>query len=529
MCHLLLVFALALPPLLQNYSPPGFVAEGCFVVVPAPRRRRHYYPHRSDPSSLSLSPTHRGSSGSRRGLSPRLQHRASPDADSTEETQCGTARDPIDDDDASPANNIRGSDDEDVSTANAASRSSVGEYSFFDEAVICVRAGSGGRGANTRVRRIAPGGRGGQDGPPDGGSGGRGGSVSLRADPSLNTLAGLSSPAARRPSAFGGGGGAAAASSYHSAGRPKSFRAENGGDGGRQFKNGRRGKDVVIRVPPGTVVQEQIKDESGAVTELIDLGTLSTDDEDTLIVATGGQGGEGSAVLGKSRGTRRPRLPATGGERKTLQLTLKIVADVALVGVPNAGKSTFLAAVTRAKPKIANYPFTTIIPNLGVWMPEEGQLKGAGSQGLVLCDVPGLIEGAARGVGLGHAFLRHVERCHVILHLIDATSEDPVGDYEMLNKEILMYGTGQLTKMPQVVVVNKVDAFDRAGTETDGLRAAFSREELEQRLRNIMPHGRLMWMSASERDGVDDLMTRLSAFVQKVKSVAKQEQEEVGK
>lgn len=181
---------------------------------------------------------------------------------------------------------------------------------------------------------------------------------------------------------------------------------------------------------------------------------------------------------------------------------------------------------------LSQYPFTTVIPNLGVWIPKDigygsrfdDQTKGAGSDGLVLCDVPGLIKGAAQGVGLGHAFLRHVERCHVILHLVDATSNDPVADFEMLNNEIAKYGTGQLGTMPQVVVVNKIDAFDGSATEDweEGLRVKLQRAELEKRLKATMPHTRLMWMSAKERDGVDDLMARLAIFVKKVKEAEPQ-------
>jgi GTP-binding protein len=401
------------------------------------------------------------------------------------------------------------------------------EYSFFDEAIIYVRAGSGGQGANT-YKRI-----GAQQGPPDGGNGGHGGNVILVVDPSLNTLAGLTT--AWRPNSYGGSGAAANAVT-----RRKSFRAENGGDGDRQFRSGRTGKNVVIRVPPGTVVEERIRNDDGDTSSLDDektkwstLGSLTSDGPEELIVAKGGEGGEGTGVQ-KQRGVKRPRLPSTGGERKILKLTLKIVADVALVGVPNAGKSTFLAAVTRAKPKIANYPFTTVIPNLGVWVPSTNEspeeentsstpwVKGSGKEGLVLCDVPGLIAGAADGVGLGHAFLRHVERCHVILHLIDATSNDPLADYTMLNREIIKYGTGQLAEMPQVVVVNKIDALEGHASEDweEGLRVKWSsRTELEEKLRAIMPHSRLMWMSAKERDGVEDLMTRLAAFVKKVKEV----------
>lgn len=422
------------------------------------------------------------------------------------------------------------------SIGGTSTRGSVNEYSFFDEAIIYVRAGSGGQGGSTYKKGVK-----GQNTQPDGGNGGKGGDVLIMADQSLNTLAGLAT---------------STGSNFL-----QSFRAENGQDGDRQFRNGRYGNDITIRVPPGTIVEEQIikksvgdDDPEDEVIDLIEIGTVilpnSNNDEnedegeyyysdsmkkkkEVLVVAKGGEGGEGSASSQAKggRGVRRARASPVGGERKRLKLTLKIVADVALVGVPNAGKSTFLASVTRAKPKIANYPFTTVIPNLGVWVPSQNKndqdehykqfqknkeitnVDASGSSGLVLCDVPGLIAGAAEGIGLGHAFLRHVERCHVILHLVDATSTDPVGDFIMVNREILRYGSGKLAQMPQVVVVNKIDTWDENNNEM----LQSEKEELETKLLEVMAHSRLMWMSAKERDGVDDLMTRMAAFVRKVK------------
>jgi GTP-binding protein len=446
------------------------------------------------------------------------------------------------------------------SSAASGSSGAGDDFSFFDEASIYVRAGSGGQGSSTYKKAKK-----GQNGIPDGGAGGLGGNIILQLDDSLNTLAGLSKRALR-PNAFGGGGGAASSKRLGHKSineRLLSFRAQDGLPGGRMYDNGRSGEDCYVRVPPGTVVsyeferqgddddegdvqsideipteEDDIKDddddreESVAVEyDLREVGTLTAENP-TLMVARGGTGGDGTASNKGKKGKKRSS--PVGGERFRLRLTLKIVADVALVGVPNAGKSTFLGSVTKATPKIADYPFTTVVPNLGVWIPgettstnyyeksssnesQQGKGGAAGSAGLVLCDVPGLIAGAADGVGLGHAFLRHVERCRVILHLVDATSDDPLGDYTMVNEEIRKYGTGNLAKMPQVVVVNKIDALEQqAQNEEDGKRA---RKELEEKLKSGMSHSRLMWMSAKERDGVDDLMQRMANYVDKVKEM----------
>ena len=429
-------------------------------------------------------------------------------------------------------------DDLSSTTVLTPSQSSTNEYSFFDEATIYVRAGSGGQGSST-YKKVGKN----QNGPPDGGDGGRGGDVVLRVDESMNTLAGLSRYA-YRPNAFGGGGAAASANKRRgAAGWVLSFRAENGCDGERQNRRGRNGKDIVVRVPPGTIVQEEVVEDvldaaEQPVIRYVDCGTITRDDP-TFVIATGGTGGDGSggpADKSQPRGIRPPRMPPRPGERKRLKLTLKVVADVALVAVPNAGKSTLLGKVTRAKPKIADYPFTTVVPNLGVWVPpfyhndkddnDDEQINdNNNSKALVICDVPGLIAGASEGIGLGHAFLRHVERCHVILHLLDATSATILEEYAMINKELLNYGTGKLATMPQVVVVNKVDAAFGKDNALDNDGCFRCREDLEGELLKIMPHTRLMWISAKEGDGVDDLMERVAMFVKKVKVTLDLEEE----
>jgi len=500
---------------------------------------------------------------------------------------------------SSSSDDINSIVDNDVLSSNSNSNSNNdGDFSFFDEASIYVRAGSGGQGSSTYKWAKK-----GSNGLPDGGSGGTGGNIILKLDPSLNTLAGLSRRALR-PNAFGGGGAAASSKrmghvvkkngdsnkeddegddmNFVARERLLSFRAEDGTAGGRMYDKGRIGEDCEVLVPPGTVVKvevtQAVEQEDNDDAETVSSGSDNNDDGETtttnkekgesvwlevgtvsyenptLIVARGGRGGEGTAVL-KQKKRGATRLGPEGGERCRLRLTLKIVADIALVGVPNAGKSTFLAAVTRAKPRIADYPFTTVVPNLGTWIPaadknehadrnhysnysnnnnnkdaasnnnnkKGDRTKGAaGSSGLVLCDVPGLIAGASEGVGLGHAFLRHIERCRVILHLVDATGEDPVGDLAMVNDELKRYGTGSLADKPQVVIVNKIDAAfasEGNGMDDEEEKAIIDRKKMElaDRMTEEMGHTRLMWISAKEKDGVDGLMTRMASYVGKMK------------
>jgi GTPase len=281
---------------------------------------------------------------------------------------------------------------------------------FIDEAVIIVRSGKGGDGVvHFRREKYVP--RGG----PDGGNGGKGGDVILQVVKTLNTLAQF---------------------------RHKTrFAAEDGLKGGRSDMTGRSGNDLIVAVAPGTIVYDN---KSGEV-----LGDLTEPDQQ-LVVARGGRGGRGNARFANSR-DQTPRHAEKGepAQEFELRLELKLIADIGIVGVPNAGKSTFLAATTSARPKIGPYPFTTIEPNLGVAVLDD-------ETSLVMADIPGLIEGAHKGIGLGHDFLRHIQRTRVLIHLLDGLAEDPISDFIQIQSELALFDP-RLAEKPQIVALNKMD------------------------------------------------------------------------
>ena len=306
---------------------------------------------------------------------------------------------------------------------------------FVDEVEIHVAAGDGGAGCTSfRREKFVP--RGG----PDGGDGGHGGSIFLVANPNLNTLVNFRFT--------------------------PEFRAERGRNGEGSNRSGRSGKHLQIAVPVGTVVHAHTPDG----VEL--LGDLS-EDASRLLVAQGGKGGWGNSHFATPT-NRAPRrsLPGLPGEQKGLRLTLKLLADVGLVGFPNAGKSTLISRISAARPKVADYPFTTLVPNLGVVRMDD-------ERSFVVADVPGLIEGAHEGHGLGHQFLRHIERTRVLIHLVDVSStsgRDPVSDFDIIQRELALFptdvemGSVPLIERPQIVAATKLDALDEP-ERLDALRA----------------------------------------------------------
>lgn len=317
---------------------------------------------------------------------------------------------------------------------------------FLDEAKIFVQSGDGGAGAVSfrREKFIEYGG-------PDGGNGGRGGDIVFEAVRDLNTLI-----------------------DYR---YQQHFRAERGGHGMGRLRSGASGQGITLKVPVGTQIFDDDKE-----TLLVDF----TEPGQTVVLLRGGDGGFGNDHY-KTSTNRAPRRADEGwpGEEKWIWLRLKLIADIGLVGLPNAGKSTFLSVVSRAKPKIADYPFTTLHPQLGVVYVHEKEF--------VLADLPGLIENAHEGVGLGHRFLGHVERCKAIIHLIDGTQEDVCGAYETIRHELEMYDAG-LEDKHEFLVLNKIDAL--------------LPEEIEEKKKTLeaLSHKKVYTISAVSRLNLDSVL-----------------------
>ncbi len=283
---------------------------------------------------------------------------------------------------------------------------------FLDQAKIYIKAGDGGAGSASfrREKYIEFGG-------PDGGDGGNGGSIILESEENLNTLIDFR---------------------YR-----QHFKAETGKSGSKKNKTGAGGKDLILKVPVGTQIYEEDNN-----TLIYDL----TKNKERFVVATGGKGGLGNTRF-KSSTNRTPRKKTDGkkGEEFWIWLQLKVIADVGIIGLPNAGKSSFLSKCTKAKPKIANYPFTTINPNLGV--------LNINHKEIVLADIPGLIEGSHKGIGLGDKFLRHIERCKTLIHLIDISEKDILGNYLKIKSELSKYDK-KILKKTEIIIFNKLDLID---------------------------------------------------------------------
>lgn len=284
---------------------------------------------------------------------------------------------------------------------------------FIDKAKIKILSGKGGNGAVAwrREKYVDMGG-------PAGGDGGRGGDIYFIADENMTTLMDFK---------------------YQSI-----YKAESGENGRPKSQHGHGGKDLYIKLPLGTVVKDPVNDKI-----IADL----TDPESTVLVAKGGRGGRGNTRFATSQ-KRAPQFcePGEPGIERELELELKLIADVGLLGMPNAGKSTLISVISEAKPKIADYPFTTLVPHLGV-------VKKPSGDGFVVADIPGLIEGASEGTGLGHEFLRHVERCRFLIHVVDITQENPLDNYEKINTELKKHSK-RLGELYQIVALNKIDSVD---------------------------------------------------------------------
>ncbi len=325
---------------------------------------------------------------------------------------------------------------------------------FFDEAKIYVKGGDGGDGCVAfRREKFVP------FGGPSGGHGGEGGNVYLVADRNLNTLIHFK--------------------------KRSHFKATRGAHGSGKDQRGKSGEDRLVPVPPGTVVYDA--EESSLLADLIH-------DGERVLVARGGRGGRGNSAFATST-NQAPQVAEHGepGQERWLRLELKLIADVGVIGMPNAGKSTLLSVVSAARPKIAAYPFTTLEPNLGVVTVDE-------HESFVVADVPGLIEGASEGAGLGHQFLRHVERTRLLIHLLDGAAADPLADYEVINRELARFSE-RLAEKPQIVVLNKMDLPDA--------QAWWPLVQQSMRERGVETHA----ISAVSKQGVLELMQRALAVL----------------
>ena len=342
---------------------------------------------------------------------------------------------------------------------------------FIEKARIFVKSGKGGNGAvSFRREKYVP------AGGPDGGDGGNGASVIFEVDLGLRTLMDFK---------------------YQ-----RKYVAEHGEDGSKKRKAGRNGEDLILKVPPGTIIRDEA---TGLV--IADL----KEEGDRAVVAKGGRGGKGNQHFANAV-RQAPAFARSGsdGVEKWVVLELKMIADVGLLGFPNVGKSTFLSVVTKAKPKIANYHFTTLTPNLGVVQTKFGE-------SFVLADIPGLIEGAAEGVGLGHDFLRHVERTKVLIHIVDISGlegRDALDDFDKINGELKLYNE-KLATRPQVVVANKMDIL-----EDESIFDEF-KNELEGRGYKVFK------MSAATRQGVDDVIAYVSELLREAEEIELVSEEEM--
>lgn len=342
---------------------------------------------------------------------------------------------------------------------------------FIDKARIFVKAGNGGNGAvSFRREKYVP------AGGPDGGDGGRGANIIMVADTGLRTLMDFK--------------------------YKKKYSAQHGEDGSKKKRAGKNGEDLILSVPEGTVIRDE---KTGLI--IADLKKAG----DQAVVARGGYGGKGNQHFANAvRQAPAFAKSGTDGQERWITLELKMIADVGLLGFPNVGKSTFLSVVTSAKPKIANYHFTTLTPNLGVVQTRHGE-------SFVIADIPGIIEGAADGVGLGHDFLRHVERTKVLVHIVDISGiegRDPIDDFEKINEELRLYNE-RLSTRPQLVVANKSDLlFDESIYEN-------FKKTMEEKGYEVFK------MSAATRDDVDQVIDRVSQLLNEVEEVELVSQEEM--